>query len=222
MPKRRRIEDNAISALIRDHEGVVRVRDLARVGVPESTVGYRTRAEGPWQRILPAVVLTISGEPTWRQRLLAAVVYGGTGAVLTGFAALRLGGMRTLPDEDSVHVLVPHKRRRVSTSYVTIERTKRLPTHTWIAGLPCAPSARAVIDATRRMSQTDALRAVISGAVQRGLCTGVDLVDELSSAQRRGTRLPRLVLSEVLAGVHSVAEAQARSLLHSAGVTAPL
>jgi hypothetical protein len=222
MPKRRRIDEDALTDLIRDREGVVHVRDLTRAGVPASTVGYRTRAKGPWQRVLPAVILTCSGEPTWRQRLLAAAAYAGPGAVLTGCAALKLGGMGCLTNTDDVHLLVPHRRRRASTSYVTIERTKRLPAHTWISRLPCAPFARAVIDATRRMSQTDTVRAVISGAVQRGLCTGSDLVDELCNAQRRGTRLPRLVLGEVLAGAHSVAEAQARSLLQRADVPPPL
>ncbi|WP_273937519.1 hypothetical protein [Kutzneria chonburiensis] len=57
------------------------------------------------------------------------------------------------------------------------------------------------------MRKIDPVRALLSEAVQRGRCRPADLLAELDTGSRRGSALPRRVLSEVGEGVHSVAEA---------------
>jgi hypothetical protein len=156
------------------------------------------------------------------QRIRAALLYAGTGAVLTGMSALRLRGVNNLPSDSNIHVLVPHRRRRQSVSFTVVERTRRQPNHCWIRGVPCAPTARAVVDAARRMSSLDAVRAMMAEVVQRHLCTVEDLAREVSEADNRCTALARTVLYEVAAGIRSVAEAKARTSMARAGIPEPL
>ncbi|NHC45036.1 hypothetical protein [Motilibacter aurantiacus] len=65
------------------------------------------------------------------------------------------------------------------------------------------------------------MRALVAESVQRLRCEPRDLVVELAAAQRRGSRLARMALDELLAGVRSAAEADARAALRAAGVRAP-
>jgi hypothetical protein len=112
--------------------------------------------------------------------------------------------------------LVSHKRRRSSTAYVVIERTRRLPRHRSIDQSPVSPIARALVGATRRMTDLREIRALIAEVIQRRLCTVVEVGEEMRAAQSRGTALPRQVLGEVAGGIRSVAEAEAREVIQRA------
>jgi hypothetical protein len=46
-------------------------------------------ASGRWQKILPGIYLAATGTVTIEQRQMAALLYAGPGAVLTGAAAVR-------------------------------------------------------------------------------------------------------------------------------------
>jgi hypothetical protein len=221
VPKRNGAEAQ-VTELIARRDGVCRRTDLEQLGFPSSTVSFRTRPNGPWQRLFPGVVLTNSGVPTHRQLLLAALAYAEGGAVLSGHTALALYGVRSARSAEPVHVLIPHRRRRHSVRGLVIERTKRLPQHRSRDGLPCAPIERAVIDAVRKMTGRNEIRGVIAEVVQRGLATLPQLADELRATQQRGTALPRLVLREVTDGVRSAAEAQARDVIAAANLPRPL
>lgn len=222
VPRRKRVDSRGIEDLARRYDSVARVADLLRMGVPPSTISYRTRRSGPWQRMLPGVVLMSSGTPTRRQRLVAALKYARAGAVLTGTAALRLYGVPSAASGSKIEVLIPHRRRRLSVGDVAIMRCRRMPTHRWRDGLPCAPPARAVIDATRRMRNIDEVRDLIAAAVQGNVCTIGALGIELGKAHPGGTRLPRLVLREVAAGIRSVAEAKARAMIQGSDLPQPV
>ncbi|MDQ3734619.1 MAG: hypothetical protein M3400_11600 [Actinomycetota bacterium] len=213
MPRRSSYDRFAVDELIRYRDGVVRTAELRALGMPASSITYRYRASGPWQRLLPGIVLTHSGVPTDAQRIHAAFAYCGGGAMLTGLSALRLQGARQLPAESALHVLVPHRRHRTSSGFVVVERTIRLPEHRNVRGFACAPVARAAIDAARRLTNLTQGRALLAEVVQRRMCAPRDLVVELREAQIRGTALPRRVLREVRGGVRSVAEGDAKRLL---------
>src|SRR6266540_6052772 len=102
-------------------DGVIRTADLLRTGLSSYAIAARCRPSGPWQRVLPGVVLMSSAAPTRSQRLHAAVAYAGDGAVLSGADALRLQGI-IVPCPPEVLVLVPAGRRLASRSYLTVER----------------------------------------------------------------------------------------------------
>lgn len=189
---------------------------LISFGISSSTIVGRCRPGGPWQRLLPGVILLSNGRETQRQRLVAALAYAGAGAVLTGRAALQEYGFRQ--NSGIVDVLLPDRRRVQSHSFVRIERTTRLPQPVMRNSLPCAPLPRALLDAARRCTTLDSTRALIASVVQRKGVTALELAEELEAGSSRGSALPRIVVEEMDAGVHSVPEAVARQIWLASGL----
>ncbi len=221
MPRLRSIDHDALDARVREHEQVLTHAQLVEAGVPLSTVCNRILRSGPWQRLQPGVVLTHTGTPTRRERLLGALAYAGAGAQLTGVSALRAYGLHALPADDGIHLLVPHERRCQARPGLVVERTRKLPDPRWRRGLPLAPPARAVVDACRGMGRLDDVRALVADAVQSGLCSVDELVAALQQAARQRTALSREVLAEISAGVSSAAEAKVRMMFERHGVPQP-
>jgi hypothetical protein len=175
-------------------DGVIRADELRAAGVSNHAVSVRCRPSGPWRRVLPGVVLMTTGPPSRRQRLRAAVAYAG--GVVSGADAMRAQGIRVhCPGE--VLVLLPADRRAVSRSYVTVERTTRLPDPIWLDGLPMAPVARATIDAARREHDLDRLRSLLVAPLDAGACTVAELLGELAAGNQRGSAAPRAMLARL-------------------------
>jgi hypothetical protein len=205
-------------------DGVIRSGELRTAGVPSSTLSTWCRPGGPWQRLLPGVLLLATGTPTPRQRLRAAVTYGGD-CVITGWQALREHGL-PLPDDEStsdeVHLLIATQRRLAARAYVTVERTTRMPEPRWRDGLPFAPVPRAAVDAARRTQDPALLRRLLVGPVRAGLCTMAELRAELDAGGQRGTAAPRALLAEVMREVFPIASARARRLLAQTPLPPPV
>ncbi len=201
---------------------IVRVADLEAIGIDRHLTAYRCRPGGPWRRLLPGVVKLENGPPTRDDHRLAALIYAGERAVLSGLDALYLHGMsRMRSPSGPVHVLIPADRRRVGAGRVLVERTERLPIPApgrW----PLASVARAALDFARRSSDRDEVRATITEVVQRGRCSPADLCAELEVGSSRGSALSRAVLREIADGVRSVAEADARTLVIRSGLPQPM
>jgi hypothetical protein len=194
------------------------VADLEGAGVPRSSVYRRCRPGGPWQLLLPGVVLLHPAAPGDDQRLRAALLRAGDDAVVTGLWALRRHGLRSHPEPAEVHVLVPAFRKVSSTRFLTIERTTRLPSPRVLAGVPVAPAHRAAVDAARRIHDFEVVQAMFAEAVQRRRCTASQLADELEAGSRRGSVLPMRALRPLLAGAESVAEADAWAIWARSGL----
>ena len=187
-------------------EGVVRVLDLVALGLAESTAYRRCRKGGPWQRLAPGIVGLFSGEPTRRQREIAALLHAGPDAVLTGLSAARHHGLQRSPEPTDVHVLIRADRQVRSIPGVTVERTVRPPRPVLRNGLPVAPLDRAVLDAARRMKDPVAIAALLAEPVQRRMVHPVTLMAELDAGCRKGSSAPRSVLRSVVEGIRSAAE----------------
>jgi hypothetical protein len=219
-------------SLLRRHfpDGVAAAAQLVATGIPERTVYDRCRPGGPWQLVLPGVVLLFTGTPTRDQLVLAAQLLCGPRSVVTGLEACRRHGLRRGPGrvehgrEDArgeVHLLVPHDRQIRSVGYVHAERTRRLPDPLVRRRLRLAPIARACMDAARRLRIPGDVTELLADPVQRGLCTVESLVTELGLASRRGTAVPRRVLSDIGLGVRSAAERAAKQLWPRTGLPSP-
>lgn len=200
--------------------GVIRVQRLLALGVPEATSYRRCQPGGPWQWLLPGIVLLSNGEPTRRQQIEAALLHGGPEAILTGCQAVRLHGLTQVPDNERIHVLVPQASHIRSARFAAVERTIHLPDAVQRHGLRLAPIERAVLDAARRWRRLDKVRALLTEAVQRGRCRPEDLLTELDSGSRRGSALPRRVLAEIDKGARSVAEADGLRIWQVSGLPA--
>ncbi|WP_132473387.1 hypothetical protein [Rhodococcus sp. SMB37] len=196
--------------------GIVADAALRRIGVSGSAIHLRCKPGGPWQRVLPGILYLRNGSLSPRQRATAALEYGGRDAMLTGRAALREYGFDHATQE--THLLLPAERRKQSKGFVVVERTHRLPEPVVRQRLRCAPLVRAALDAARRCTTLDSSRALIAEVVQSGKVTVPALLEELEDGSDRGSALPRKVLREVAANVHSVPEVKARELWLRSGL----
>lgn len=199
-------------------DGVITIATLEKLGIDRTTAYRRCRPTGPWQWLLPGVIILTSGVPTDRQRLRAAVLWGGRDALLTGHVAARLQGLQKVGASRTVPLLMPHQQQRRSTGFAIVERTTRLPSKILHDGLPCVPILRAVLDTVRRLRDPNAIQAVLAEAVQRGRCSPRQLRNELDAGSQRGTALVRAALPDISAGARSVAEAEALRLWRRAGL----
>ncbi|WP_170211655.1 hypothetical protein [Saccharothrix australiensis] len=173
---------------------VIKTTDLEAAGVPRYAIALRCRPGGPWQRILPGVLLLSAGPPTRAQRVRAALTYAGPEAVLTGVDALREQGFPDLPLPPRIHLLQPAARRKTGDHHLRLERTTRLPEAVVKDGLPLAPPERAVLDAVRNEAHPRRQQAMITAVLRRGACTVAALLRELDAGSQRGAGTPRTTL----------------------------
>lgn len=189
----------------------------------EAAIRYRLRTDGPWRKILPGVYITTTGVVTDDQRQMAALLYAGKSAVLTGTAAVRRHRL-TCPGLNEIQVLVPQEVRVASRDYVQILRTWRMPGSAFSTNLiRFAPLPRAVGDAARAMQRAEHARAVVCEAVQKGRdCTLEDLVAELKAGPAAGSRLFRAALAELGGGIRSEAERDLKFLIDRTDLPTPM
>jgi len=153
---------------------------------------------------------------------MAALLYAGPRGVLTGAAALHRHGIVNA-SADVVDVVVPEGVQRVDAGFVRLHRTVRLPRGFCVAGeIRYALPPRAVADSARWLADLGEVRAVVAGAVQRGLCPIERLVEELEEGPRQGSANLRRALAEVADGVQSAAEGQLHALIERAGLPMPM
>ncbi|WP_285596678.1 hypothetical protein [Actinomycetospora sp. NBRC 106378] len=215
MPRRSRADPSDLSALA--PLAVARVADLVALGVPSATVAQRVRS-GRRRRPFPGVILMQSGPPTQEQQVLAAMLYAGKDSVLSGIEAARRHDLRRLPDDGSIHLLVPEDRRRRFGNGVLIERTQHRPPTVLRGGLLVASVERAVLDTARHCSDRDRVRAMLAETVQRRRTTVERLQAELDAGNQRGSGLVRDVLEEIADGIRSAAEGWGRDLHARSGL----
>jgi hypothetical protein len=175
---------------------------------------YRRIRSGRWQRVLAGVYCVTGGVLTDEQRRVAAALYAGPGAQLTGPAALAWYGFRTLPPAEDVHLLVPHTTRCRSSGFVVVKRATALDARArHAAHYQVASPARAVVDTCRELRELRTARAVVAEAVQRFRVPPRVLDAEVRRAARSRTAVVRKVLAEIAGGARSAPEAQAMAVL---------
>jgi very-short-patch-repair endonuclease len=216
------LDDREIEWLLGHQHGVVSSAQARAIGLTAAGLRHRYRPGGPWQRLLPRVYLTSTGEPTIEQRQTAALLYAGRSSVISGPAALRWYRLRA-PETRRIDVLVPATRHCPSYAFVTVHRTCRLPdAQTRNLAIAYVAPARAVTDTVLGLTTRSQVRAVVAGAVQQGRCTVAELAAELAAGPVRGSALLRSVLAEVGDGIRSPAEADFRDLIRKSGLPQPL
>jgi very-short-patch-repair endonuclease len=198
-------------------------RDQARsCGLTHSALRHRIGPGGRWLRVLPGVYLTATGKAGSDQLLMAALLYGGEGSMITGLAALRRYKI-PVPDTRTIDIMIPAGRRRASHDFVLVHRTTRIPRRFSALGpIRFALPARAVADAALGLGGLAEVRAVVAGAVQRNCCTVAEVAAELDQGPHRGSGRLRAALDEVGEGIRSAAESDLRILVRRAGLPHPL
>jgi hypothetical protein len=218
------VDDRAFSWHQAYQHGVLSRSQAVACGLSLDALRHRIRVGGPWQRLLPGVYLTSTGEPTREQLLVASLVYAGPDGLITGPAALANYRIRG-PQPRVIDVLIPAATKRSDSGFVIVHRSSRMPTEAICDGpVRYAPAERAVADTVRAMTVTDlaAVRAVVAGAVQQNRCTIADLAAELQAGPVRGSAALRAALGEVIDGIRSPAEADLRKLIRASQLPQPL
>lgn len=201
---------------------VFHVGELEKLGVSQSTSYRRARADGPWTRLLPGIVLVAPGPPTPHDLITAALLRAGPSAMITGMHGARIHGLAT-PDESApIHVLIPHGKKIQGSDQIKFERTTRLPSPVVKNEIPLAPPVRAVMDAARSWQPRESTEALLIEAIQRTPgCSPRALKEEMDRGTRRGTGLPRDILRAMTADLRSPAELQAFKLIKRSDLPAP-
>ncbi|MGW0864668.1 hypothetical protein [Streptomyces koelreuteriae] len=229
--------------------GRLRVMTVARLrahGVSTAQMTEQCIPGGPWQQLLPGVVLLHPGPPTSEERLHAVLMYAarerGTGvpaqpaadgsgapappeAMITGLAALTLHGFSStppLPSLDAIDVLVPRMRRLRSTGCARIVRGVALPVPEQVTGLPVAPVARALADAVAGLADAVIVRRLMTEAVRGAYCEPAAVVRELNQA--RLLSRPHVVdaVDSLLAEGRAIAEDRLYRMVREYGLPDPV
>lgn len=199
-----------VGRLPRFQRGVATYRQLEALGVTPRARRWRV-STGRWRALLPGVVATFSGPVDERRRVIAAWLYAGPSVQITGPGALRIRGLRYVPADPMVRVLVPRGTHRRSTGFVVVRQAMSLdPWPMWEDGVPICGVARAIADTAADCTRLRDVRAVVAEAVQSRLCLPDDLVAQLAQVRRNGSALLRRAVDEVVDGVRSVVEAELR------------
>lgn len=220
MPKLSVYDMGQLRQILRAQHQVITRAQALECGVPHATVDRRAAPGGPWQKLLPATYLTVTGRPTPEQCQVAALLYGGPNSVITGPAAIRLHRLRS-PGPDLIDVLIPQAVKRQSVGFVRIHRTTRMPGFYTAGPIRFARVGRAVADAAHGFTSLDDVRAVIAEVVQRRACTIAEIGIELEEGSRRDTKYLRTALAEVRAGARSAAEAKFMKRLANSDLPMP-
>jgi hypothetical protein len=201
---------NELPPLLRDaaerQAGVVTCDQAARAGLAWSAVKWRLRSRR-WQRIYRGVYATFSGELSRRAELWAALLYVGSGAMLSHQTAAEVAHVIDSPSE-LVHVTVPAERRVARAPGIVIHASTRASERLHPARLP--PQTRVeetVLDLVDCAGSLDDAVGWVTRALGRRLTTQ----DRLRAALARRARLRwRRELTELLspdlAGLMSVLE----------------
>jgi hypothetical protein len=196
---------------------VVQSRVISRAqlqarGIDDYTMTRRV-SKGEWQRPVPGVYALVTAGLSTEQRRVAAALYAGDGAQLTGPSALHWYGFRYVPATDRVHVLVPHENHRRSAGPVVVRRTLELDPEARDVGLyRLASPARAVVDTSRFVGGVEATEAIFAEAVQSRFTDVAKIEAELRRAKRSRTGIGNRALNELYAGVRSMPEGALRAL----------
>lgn len=220
MPRRCSL-DPRFESLLEAQDFVVH-RDQA-VSAGMSRGALRHRLNTGWRPLLPSVYLTQHGEPSRRQRLIAAVLYGGDDAAIDGVDACHFYGVKVVrPDERFVHLVVPATSHVRSREWLVVRRSSSPYGMRSTSRVRYVEPADAVIAATRSMRSRRSIVAAMSDAIQRRV---VD-IDELVRAHNRGSRVNAKVAGEVLAelgaGPRSAPEVDFRRLAEAVPTLPPL
>ena len=198
--------------LLAEQDGLLTLTQAAQVLTP-AALRHRIRPGGPWQRVLPGIYASFTGELAPRQRQRSALLHVGRDGMLCGTTALALAGLRYAPTDPNVHVMSPHEARVRSRNFVRVHRSTRPPRALRHDGFPVAPVHRAAIDACRELTRLADVRALLAETVQRGFTTLDRLEAELAAGHSAGSRLPRQALDDLRAGCRSAPECEARDLV---------
>ncbi|HTW19877.1 MAG TPA: hypothetical protein VME70_06675 [Mycobacteriales bacterium] len=210
--------DDTLHSLLAAQDGLItRKQALETLSVSALRHLLATR----WQILLPGVYLATTGEPTYRQRLRVGLLYGGSTAQLADTTALRGYGVRYLPVDRTVRLLLSAAAKRTNRDGVEARRTHRLEVPRMVGGLPHCPPGRALAEFAARVGEQRTAVAVIADAVHRGVVSDQALALQLPHLTGRGANVARRAIEDVLGGISSAPEADFSAICSRSRILPP-
>jgi very-short-patch-repair endonuclease len=207
-------------------QGLITRAQAEAFGITPATLHRRTTGPRPaWQRVHRRVYATFVHPVTDQQKTIAAWLYAGPGAVVTGAAALHWRGMTHLPSDvlpTPVDVLLPVTRGCQTTDLVRVQRTLRPARTSTFNHVVCANVARATADCARHLTCEETVLSVVASVLNSKKTTLAQLATELTEGPTRGSSLLRRVLLTDATKVRSVPEAALLQLIATTGLPTPL
>src|SRR5271154_6764139 len=137
---------------------------LCQAGMTAAMIKFRVQS-GRWRPVYPGVYATFSGELSRRARIWAALLYAGTGAVLSHETAAEMCRL-TREESDVIHISIPRERRVVSVPGVRLHRITREP---GANRPPYTNAMQTVLDLVEAAETLDDACAWVTRAVQQGV-----------------------------------------------------
>jgi len=163
-----------------------------------------------WQRLATGIYLSGDQPATDGQLVEAARAHVDGEFIVTGMVVLRALGLRWLPADDGITVLVPAGCWRGSSGRVRVVRCSTFQQiETWRRhGERFADAARAVVDAARSIHSLRDVRGVILAAVADRWADPAELLSLIDSGRRNGSALTRRAIRDAERGCASPPEAE--------------
>jgi hypothetical protein len=202
--------------------------EIARaIGYSDGQVRIELR-RSRWHQLVRGVYLTRVDRPVRSDWIAAGFAIAGNGAALSGWDAVRtysIGSDRAPVNE--VLILSAHGthrtagRVRVRPSHRPVSACRRGLADGGFGSAPVVSAARAVADTALVYRRFDPVRALVTSAVQRRLCTPDELAAELAAGPQNGSAHLRRALEDVFSGVQSISEAELRDVIIRGGLPLP-
>jgi hypothetical protein len=210
-----------VLALADVQAGLVARRQLRAAGFGRKRVQAQVQAQR-WAERSGVVVSAFTGELTREQRAWLGVLHAGPPAIVGGYSALELHGLKNW-HRDDITVLVDEEAHLEALDGVVWFRTRR-PLELWKSRDPL-PMARvepaALLCAAYEPSWRTA-QGLLAAVVQQRLTTAPDLRRQLERMRplRRAPRF-RVLLTEIEGGAGSLAEVDVTRMCRDFGLPMP-
>lgn len=192
--------------LMRDQDGVVSRRQVARAGLDDVHIERMIRRR-EWARVFQGVYVDHTGPLTWLQRAWAATLLHEP-AALTAGSALRAAGVLVDAPTDDIEVVVAATRRVDDPEGVLSSRARDFAqiVHPQLHPPRVRIETAALLVASRSRTE-DAAVAVLSDLCQQRRTTPARLLVALDARPRLPQRrMLRVVLDDVASGTYSALE----------------
>ncbi|QFG69533.1 hypothetical protein [Ornithinimicrobium pratense] len=192
--------------------GLATYRQLRQAGWSEGQI--RHARSTVWQCPFPSVVAAHRGPVDATTQLIAATLWAGPRAILSGTSALRLLGLRVPGRLRFVYVVPATGRARRHGIASVVRSAREVPGVQKMGIVQAAPAARALADAAvyEAVAAQD-LEALAIAVLQRGLCTAQEMELELWQRPHRKVAGIGVGLAGFLGGAWSRPEAALRRVV---------
>lgn len=195
-------DHHAVRTIASRQANAVARRQLLEIGATPTWISHQV-ASGRWLRAFPGVYVTHTGEPSWRTRAIAALLFAGPGAALSHAAAAFEHAISRTPPR-AVDVSIDHRRRVTDQPGLVIHRRTSMPPATGL--LPCVTAAHTVLDLIAETASIDDVVSTVCSAVKARTRPEEILAALRSRARIRHRRLLEEIVGAVSEGIESALE----------------